>query len=403
MKILFFDKQEKTSAGGTGTYCKEVINGLVKRGHIVIPVRFGDKDQNNHPKAIFLPYSLGDKSIYFLPTPKTFTMVKDILEKEKPDVIHLNLGISLLDFYIPKQAHQRKIPVVGILHTGISSNKTLTLENLGSKSLFVSHLSCFSQLDKVLVFSSQIKNFLFSLGLKENKIEVFPNFVDCQKYSPGKSNFKKERNIKFAFLFLGRIDKIKNPDILIECFLKIKPVFGQKLILVGAGTIGSLYSKLLKKYKKYPQIIFTGPISEINRKVDIIRAADVFVLPSSIEGMSFALLETMACGLAPIVSDAGNHEEVVDDAGIVIEHNKLKDQLPITLQVFVKNPDLAKILGKRAREKVAGNYNQEVQINKLIEIYQKTVMERGKEIPKPNLLMKLSTGLGRSFRSWLPV
>lgn len=391
MKILWFDKQEKTAAGGIGTYSREIINGLIKRGHEVVPLRFGDKlGPADPPKTILLPYSIGNKSFYFLPQPKTYKIIKQAFEDNKPNLIHINFSVSPLDFSLPNLAHSKKIPVVGTVHLSISRNKEISLENIGIKSYFISHLTCFSQLDKLLVFSEPVKDFFVSTGLKNKKIEVFPNFVDCKRFRPGNSEFKKRNKIDFAFLFLGRISFPKNPDLLIESFLKLNPPPNQKLIMVGGGDIGSTYTELLKKYRKHPQIIFTGVISNLNEKVDIIRSADVFVLPSSLEGMSFALLEAMACGLAPVVSDAGNHREVVGNTGIVIEYNKIKDQLPIALQAFVKNPEIARGFGKKAREKVAKDYNQEIQINKLIGIYQEVIHQRKSEKPKPGLFEVIS-------------
>lgn len=401
MKIFWFDKQEKTAAGGMGTYSREIINGLTQKGHEVIPLRFGDKLRPSDPQnTILLPYSIGDKSFYFLPLPKTLRIVKEAFAQNKPDVVHINFSVSPLDFSLPNLAHSKNIPVVGTLHQSISENKEISLETLGIKSYFLSHLACLSQLEKLLVFSSVVKNFFISKGIKTKHLEIFPNFVDCQKFRPGKSEFKKENKIDFAFLFLGRISFPKNPEVLIESFLKINPAPNQKLIMVGAGDIGSLYQDLRKEYKKHPQIIFTGAISDIKKKIDIIRAADVFVLPSSLEGMSFALLEAMACGLAPVVSDAGSHQEVVGNTGLVIEHNKVRDQLPVALQVFKKNPELAKVLGKKAREKAIKDYNQEVQIKKLIGIYKEVIQQRKSEKPKPSFFRTISSQLA-PFREFL--
>lgn len=398
MRIFWFDKQEKTAAGGMGTYSREIINSLTQKGHQVFPLRFGDRPESSDPKnTVLLPYSLGDKAIYMLPTTKTFKIVKETFEKEKPDIAHINFSISPLDFYLPRLAQKKNVAVVGTIHQGFPESPRLTLGNVGVKSYFISHLSCVSQLDKLFVFSTAVKEFLISLGVNGRKIEVFPNFADCQTYAPGKSIFKEKNKIKFAYLFLGRINRQKNPDILVESFLKIKPPPEQKLIIVGSGDRGSTYTNLLKNYKGHPQIIFTGPKKDINEKVDIIRAADVFVLPSLFEGMSFALLESMACGLAPIVSDAGNHAEVVGNSGMVIENDKVKDQLPIALQVFAKNPDLAKILGRKAREKVLKNYNQAAQINKLIEIYQEVINQRKAQKPKANFLTSFLTTLHKNF------
>ena len=374
MKVLVFDKQAKTAADGMATYSKIIINNLIKKGHQVTVLRFGDKlGPADPPNTILLPYSLGDKAFYFLPTLQTEKIVRQTFAEFKPDIAHINFSVSLLDFSLPQIAHDYKVPVIGTMHQGFSESNQLSLGNVGVKSYFLSHLACLKQLDKLLVFSSTVKNFFVSNGLLSKKIEVMPNCVDCQKYAPGKSQFKQKNHIDFAYLFLGRISRQKNPDILLETFANIKPPSNQKLIVVGSGDYGIMYQNLRRKYQHHPQIIFTGVISDLNQKIDVIRAADVFVLPSSWEGMAFALLEAMACGLAPIVTDAGSHKEVVGKTGIVIENNLIKEQLPIAMQLFAKFPEIAKPLGNQARQKVVREFDQEIFIKKLISLYQEAV------------------------------
>ncbi len=388
MKILFTDKQEK-SAAGMGTYSNETIRYLTKKGQTVIPLRYGHSLTKTDPQStILLPYLVGNKSTYFIPNQKTLQLLRETIKKNSPDVIHLSLAISPLDFYIPKLAHQLNIPVVGILHGGFPPTKKTSWATLGMKSLFLSYLPCLLQLDKIIVFSETVADFLKGKKVKANKIVIIPNSVDTRLYSPGGSIFKNKNKIKFAFLFLGRLDRQKNPDMLIESFLSLNPPAEQKLILVGEGTIGSLGEEIIQKYKKHPQIIFTGPKTDIKEKIDIIRSADVFVQPSSFEGMSFSLLEAMSCGLAPISTDAGNHTEVIADSGPVISHNKIEEQLPIALQLFSKNPFLAKILGRKARTIILQKYNLEKNINSLLKIYQEVINSRRKIIPQPPFLKR---------------
>ncbi|PIU03087.1 hypothetical protein COT44_05000 [Candidatus Shapirobacteria bacterium CG08_land_8_20_14_0_20_39_18] len=378
MKILFIDKQEKSA--GMGTYSETTIDWLKKRGQQVIPLRYGDKLSHTDPKnTVLLPFFAGSKSTYFIPSNKTIPVAKQVIEKEKPDVIHLSLALSPLDFYFPKLAHDHHIPIVGIFHAGFPStpsgslrvNPRSSLSTIGVKSVFISYLPCLRQLDKVIVFSQNVANFLISVKIKKDRVVVIPNSVDTNLYSPGNSHFKKINKIQFAYLFLGRLDRQKNPDLLIDAFLSAGEscLAPTKLIMVGSGTFGTLGEDLLNKYKSHPNIIFTGSITDRKQKIDIIRSADVFVQPSSYEGMSFSLLEAMSCGLAPITTDAGNHAEVIGNSGILLDHTKIPDQLPISLQIFQKNPRLGKEMGKKARQIIKQNYNLDQNINKLINVY----------------------------------
>ena len=389
MKILFVDKQEKTAAG-MGTYSDEVIRILTRRGQQIIPLRYGDQPQESDPKnTILLPYLVGNKAVYFIPRRKTFDVVRKVIEEQKPDVVHLSMALSPFDFYIPKLCHDHKIPVVGILHAGFPPGKTTNFTTLGVKSVFISYLPCLMQLDRIIVFSQAVADFLRDKKINPEKICIIPNSVDINLYSPGGSRFKNKNKIKFAFLFLGRLDRQKNPDLLIKSFLALNPPPEQKLIIVGKGTMGLLGDRLMEEYKKHPQIIFTGAITDPKQKVDIIRAANVFVQPSSFEGMSFSLLETMSCELAPICSDVGNHAEVIGDSGIIISCDLIEEQLPVALQIFSKSPSYAKILGKKARGVILQKYNLEKQVENLIKIYKEVSETRKKFIPRPSIFQRI--------------
>jgi len=54
-------------------------------------------------------------------------------------------------------------------------------------------------------------------------------------------------------------------------------------------------------------------VSDAEQRLDLLRAADAFVLPSTVEGLSLALLEAMSSGCAVIASDAGEDGSAVDD------------------------------------------------------------------------------------------
>jgi glycosyltransferase involved in cell wall biosynthesis len=54
-------------------------------------------------------------------------------------------------------------------------------------------------------------------------------------------------------------------------------------------------------------------VSDAKQRLDLLRAADAFVLPSTVEGLSLALLEAMSSGCAVIASDAGEDGSAVDD------------------------------------------------------------------------------------------
>jgi len=80
-------------------------------------------------------------------------------------------------------------------------------------------------------------------------------------------------------------------------------------------------------------------------------AADVFLLPSHREGMSMALLEAMAHGLAPLVADGPGNRETVAAAGVLFAAGD-REAMAARLGELAADPRLRERLGAAARERV---------------------------------------------------
>jgi glycosyltransferase involved in cell wall biosynthesis len=87
-------------------------------------------------------------------------------------------------------------------------------------------------------------------------------------------------------------------------------------------------------------------------------AADLFLLPSHREGMSFALLEAMARGLAPVVADGPGNAETVGGAGVVFDAGDLA-ALSARLSELAADPEARAQLGGAARERIATEFSLE--------------------------------------------
>lgn len=374
MKIILVDKQEKIVAG-MGVYSKELIDHLEKEGHDLIPLRFGQPSKEDPKDTIYLPYYLGDKSTYFfIPSQDSISIINEALKKEKPDVVHINLALSPLDFVIPNLCHRQKIPIVGIFHGAI--DERITPFSLAVRGLMAAYLPCFKQLDRVISFSEGFKNVLGSLGVNKDRIDVLPNAVDTKKYSPGPSKYR-EKNGNYV-LFLGRMDPVKNPGLLIEMFLKINPN-NLKLVLVGTGT---QYKVLEETYRSNKNIVFTGPITETSQKVDIMRGAMLYVLPSTFEGLSLALLENMSVGTPVIATDAGAHAEVLKNYPLILHHEKVGSELEESIRKFLNNPGLQKEMAEKSRRTIFEDYSFTAYNQKIISIYKKAIRSFAKNPPK---------------------
>ena len=100
------------------------------------------------------------------------------------------------------------------------------------------------------------------------------------------------------------------------------------------------------------------------------QVAEVFVLPSLVEGLSLALLEAMACGTACVATDAGADGEVLNDgAGIVLSTQGVTSQLRTLLPVLLEQPVLTAELGRKARERALARYTIDRNIDAIETLY----------------------------------
>ena len=143
------------------------------------------------------------------------------------------------------------------------------------------------------------------------------------------SGFRQEIGAEFLFVYQGRIALEKNVESLLKAWKQSDLPHEAKLVLVGEG---SLMNVLMPNYGPEHNILWLGAVMDDQRRIDILRGADVFILPSYVEGLSLSLLEAMSCGVACMATDAGADGEVLNQgAGIVLNPTRVKSELKTLL------------------------------------------------------------------------
>jgi glycosyltransferase involved in cell wall biosynthesis len=147
-----------------------------------------------------------------------------------------------------------------------------------------------------------------------------------------------------------------------------------KLVIVGSGP---LEASLKLFYGDDDDILWLGYLADEQRRIDLLRAADGFILPSLVEGLSLSLLEAMACGTACIATDAGADGEVLaNGAGIVLDTQRVSAQLQTILPIFRDHPEITQLLGRKARERVVQRYTLAANISCLEGLYSQVKAEQ---------------------------
>ena len=110
--------------------------------------------------------------------------------------------------------------------------------------------------------------------------------------------------------------------------------------------------------------------ADLETRVALLQCAEVFVLPSLVEGLSLALLEAMASGTACVATDAGADGEALEGgAGIVLSTQGVTTQLRTLLPVLRDQPVLTAELGRRARQRALERYTISRNIDAIEALY----------------------------------
>ena len=376
---------KKTPFCGNVIYGLSTTEALRARGHQTSFIHF------DNPKApgsstsllandpdVSLPY-LVKSQVYTIPSPGAQRELRESLERLQPDLVHASLTLSPLDFRLPELCQQLGVPLVATFHPPFDAS----LRNLtaGTQQLtYQLYAPALSKYDRVIVFSDLQAEFLARLGVREDRLAVIPNGVDTNQWSPSdtqpqqgstppigsamhevRSRLGQER----VFLYMGRVATEKNVEALLQSW-RLVPMQGCRLVIVGEGP---LRSTLQNSYDD-DDVLWWGYEADLATRIALLQCAEVFVLPSLVEGLSLALLEAMASGCACVATDAGADGEVLaGGAGIVMSTLGVTSQLRTLLPVLRDQPVLTRELGRQARERVLERYTISRNIDALEQLY----------------------------------
>ncbi len=148
------------------------------------------------------------------------------------------------------------------------------------------------------------------------------------------------------FLYVGRVSKEKNLEILATSFMAIIDA-GNTCDLIIAGD-GPYRKELEQMLQGYP-VLFTGFLSGAELHTTY-ASSDVFVFPSTTDTFGNVVLEAQASGLPVIVSDEGGPKELILDGrtGIVVKAHSSRALID-AMSFFLRDRLVISRMGMEAR------------------------------------------------------
>lgn len=218
---------------------------------------------------------------------------------------------------------------------------------------------------KVAMVGKQVFDRYMDLGLVSkdrahivlNGIPI-ANFVgSAARRQRARESLKLEPN-ELLIGCVGRLVELKNHRRMIEVMPDLIRSFpGVRLVIVGDGDLRRPLTKLIEELNLTEQVRLLGARNDVS---SLLPAFDVFALPSQTEGLSIALLEACAAGVAVLATDVGGNREIVEDGvtGLLVPSDD-NQALAFGLTRLLGDTQLRYQLGNRASDWVVKNASDE--------------------------------------------
>ncbi len=370
LRVAWFGHGGGRRADGLSSYSSTTVGALRRHG-IEVAFFFHRHDGEAVPGAQSVSLSAARFKTVIMPSPGTAARIARELLAFRPDVVHVSLSFSLLDTWILAHCRRRGIPTVATVHLPYAQLR----DGRGRifHALYRFHAHTLALADRCIALSHDQRELLVSVGCERDRVDVLPNGVDTTEITPGPSKLRTGLGGDFVVGYLGRLDPEKRILDLVHAFQRRQWSSESRLVIAGSGAQQLRISRLASND---PRIVMLGAIHDRQQCIDVLRGIDVFVLPSTAEGLSLSLLEAMAAGCAVVATDVGDDGRLVSGAGIVLPAHPLEPSLGNALDTLRDDVSLRRQLGVSGRERVSESYSIGTTVDGLIGTYESMVVRK---------------------------
>lgn len=404
MKICMLAPEFLPVWGGVGTYIVELVRHLPKNIeiHVVAPRREGfGKEKSSFSDHDFSEYFGSNVRVHFVcEASDTFfynarfqyaclRQVPKLVKEENIDLIHTHTA-HMPDLLLMLRGLAK--PVITTIHTTIEFQRNSTKisrKNVGDFErsekatyllypvLRLAEKAYLRRRGLCITPSNWMKRWLESGARVNATIRVIPNSVDMNDYGPRKCYPALEyllpeglRNRKIV-LYAGRLLAMKGVDTLIEAIPAIiegvkkhHPVF----VFAGPGD-RTRYIRRLRELKIEPSCLFVGALPR-EVTIQLMKDAELLVVPSFHENCPYSILESMACGTPVLASNVGGIPEIIQDKfnGFLVKPGS-PQMLANSVVDLLEDNSLRNSLGQHAKETIRDNFSWSVNLTKYVESY----------------------------------
>jgi glycosyltransferase involved in cell wall biosynthesis len=295
------------------------------------------------------------------------------------DVAYLDGHWSLLNALVYRQAVRLGVPYVACPYgTLVVFGRSRLLKRLYNHVIGKDIIRNASR--QIAIAGSELAD-LRGYGASDSSIRMVPNGVHPEAYRfTDDDGFRRRFDLGAApfLLYMGRLNPIKGPDLLIEGFARVKDRFpAHLLVLAGLDEgMGDRLRSLSRQRELDARVRFVGFISG-DMKSAAYNAAELLVIPSRHEAMSIVALESGAAGTPLLVTDRCGLDEVESVGGGFVVPATV-DGIAEGIASALEAPEQLPPMGERLRAHTVANYSWESVAGRLADLLREvSLQERG--------------------------
>jgi alpha-1,6-mannosyltransferase len=198
--------------------------------------------------------------------------------------------------------------------------------------------------------------------------------VDLDRFHPRRRAYASETRRGLGLpegplaLFVGRIAREKELDLLLAAWREVERRMGARLALIGDGPS----RRRLQRQPGSDRFIWLPFEQDRERLADLLAAVDLYVAPCSLETFGLSALEALACGTPILSADRGGVAETVtrSGAGALFRSGDPGSLAAMAEELFLANLDE---LGARGRSHVEVHHGWDLVLDRLFGIYRRIV------------------------------
>jgi len=273
-------------------------------------------------------------------------------------------------------AKGRRLPFVTTLH-----GTDITLVGLDRSYLPITAYAI-QESDGVTSISNYLKEETFAHFDITREIEVIPNFVNCNVYTPYKdpaaratARARLARPDEAILMHLSNFRPVKRVVDVVRVFALVAKEIPARLVLVGDGPDRSAAEWLAHDLQIHDRIHFMGKQERVH---ELLPLADLMLMPSELESFGLAALEAMACRVPSIATRVGGVAELIDDGvtGLLYPVGKVEDMAAGALGLL-NDPACMEAMREAGRATAKKRFCASLVVPQYVKYYEKVLSGKG--------------------------